>query len=230
MRSTHSRDFHPRDLHVREGHTAPVTPTLMELAEDDDPRALINDLFTDKWRPWIAIYCGDGRWADKVSAAIQSYNAGGTDQTSVMGSVSTLAKFIRTDREEALELFVEQVVFAHQHHDVRGIQVITHPLCGATKEQVIKLVVGAKGVYSSPTKASPEVVQLTRRAELRIHRADLDTFRDWAFARFPFIDAVEYLRATKARLEPFSHHENANCRQIEKMVERGDLGKEVLER
>lgn len=219
---------HPKDLHVRDGRSAPVTPSLMELAENDDPRALIHDLFTDKWRPWIAIFCGDGRWADKVTSAIQSYNSGGTDQTSVMGSVSTLAKFIRAGREEALELFAEQVVFAHEHHDVRGIQVITHPLCGATKEAVVKQVAGAKSVYSSPTKAPPEVVQLTRRLELQIHRGDLDTFRDWAFARFPFIDAVEYLRATKSRLEPFSHHEIANCRQIEKMIERGELDQETL--
>jgi hypothetical protein len=219
---------HPKDLHVREGRFAPITPSLMELAENDDPRALINDLFTDKWRPWIAIYCGDGRWADKVSAAIQSYNAGGTDQTSVMGSVSTLAKFIRANREEALDLFAEQVVFAHEHHNVVGIQVITHPLCGATKDQVVKRVVGAKSVYSSPTKASPEIVQLTRRLELQIHRQDLDTFRDWAFKRFPFIDAIEYLRATKSRLEPFSHHEEANCRQIEKMIERGELSRDLL--
>lgn len=228
MDQIHARESHPKDLHIREGRSAPITPTLMELANDDNPRALIVDLFTDKWRPWIAIWCGDGRWADKVSAAIQSYNSGGTDQTSVMGSVSTLAKFIRDGREEALELFADQVVFAHVHHDVVGIQVITHPLCGATKEQVVKKVAGAKSVYTSPTKASPEVVALTRRVELQIHRSDLDVFRDWAFAKFPFIDAIEYLRATKARLEPFSHHEAANCRQIEKMIERGELSAEIL--
>lgn len=237
MEQTHGKDVHPRDMHVREGKTAPVTPTLLELAADDDPMALINDLFIDSWRPWIAIYCGDGRWADKVSSAICSYNAGGTDQISVMGSVSTLAKFIRNenrwyhrlrrwfglDRDGALELLTEQIIFAHEHHNVRGIQVITHPLCGGTKARVVKLVKGAQFVYSSPTKALPELVQVTRRAELRIHREDLDIFSDWVFKRFSFIDAVEYLRATKSRLEPFSHHESANSLQIERMLSEGKL-------
>ncbi len=237
MDNNHGRDVHPRDMHVRPGKTPPVTPTLMELAADENPMALINDLFVDNWRPWIAIYCGDGRWADKVASAICSYNAGGTDQISVMGSVSTLAKFIRNekrwyhrlrnffglDRDGALELLTEQIIFAHEHHNIRGIQVITHPLCGGTKDRVIKRVKGAQLVYSSPTKALPELVQVTRRAELEIHREDLDVFRDWVFARFPFIDAVEYLRSTKSRLEPFSHHEMANCAQIERMLAEGRL-------
>lgn len=228
MDPAYGRGSHPRDLHVRGGRTAPTTPTLMQLAADENPMALINDLFVDSWRPWIAIYCGDGRWADKVASAICSYNAGGTDQTSVMGSVSTLVKFIRAGREEALELLAEQIEFAHEHHNVRGIQAITHPLCGATKQQVIQQVRGAEFVYSSPTKALPELVQVARRTELRIHREDLDTFRDWAFSRFSFIDAVEYLRATKSRLEPFSHHECANSMQIEHMLSDGRLRPEDL--
>ena len=58
--------------------------------------ALINDLFVDNWRPWIAIYCGDGRWADKVASAICSTMPVGLTK-SLLGSVSTLAKFIRNE-------------------------------------------------------------------------------------------------------------------------------------
>lgn len=220
MEPNHGRDFHPRDLHIREGLQAPVTPTLLELA--NNPEKLISDLFSDSWRCWIAFPCGDGRWASIITSTIDAYNAGGTDIASTLGTVSTMVSFIREKNSAAMEFIVNQVEFAHQHHGVTGIQIVTHPLCGATKEEVCSRVKFANKVYKSPTKADTQLYLETKKVELEIHRRDLDIFRDWAFETFPFVVAVEYLRGTKWRLEPFTHHELAICRAIEVLRERGE--------
>ncbi|MEX2355043.1 MAG: hypothetical protein WD686_04185 [Candidatus Woykebacteria bacterium] len=153
---------------------------------------------------------------------VAARNAGGTDQPSPLGGIRKVAEYLRAGDKSALRLVVDEIDFAHDHHGVVAVQLIAHPLCGATRVEVCKAIPEASSIYRSPTKGDPQLFYSTMMAELGIQRSDFDKVRRWIFQTFPFIVAVQYLRVTKYRLTLFSDHELAVAKAVQELKSQGN--------